>query len=480
MMILLFSDDSIKVVIHTGNLIEHDWRSKTLAIYTTPFLHFKSPSTPPATSDALQHSPSSDFERMLLQYLDSYRDETVDEWRKRLEKYDFGECRAMLIPSVPGIHTGSSLNDYGMNRLKQIVEQQDQSGKHSVPEVSREGVVVQIPSLSNIHPVEYSYPWLSDFLHALTHSEWQSTELKSDFSHDSDILADSENMQELMAKVTFQLNESDSEERLNLVPSNSMLRKYIKGSSDQMCPPCLSLSPNSQMTTMTQFLIPSSSSSRNPLSSVSSTLASDQLSDNPQLQDATVHLSYHLFTSADLSKSSWGVPVLRRAGLSIRNWDMGVAVCDSLFKSKYHNKIYLVPSSSPLLQPPPSQTSFSSSQSPSTSQPHQIPPFPYPLPPLPPFPSRSSPLNSPSPPSLSSLFVSNPQSSTSSSSGSSSTYFSTIPSSTINSTQPSSPFPSSSAPSPFLASDGPVLIVPIPMSIPITSSSPSPVKFEKM
>lgn len=87
MMINFYDDDTLKVIIHTANLVAPDWTCKTQGAYTTPFLKMKNK----ATAD-----PSSDFERDLINYLRAYKNFHIDGWVEQIQQYDFTCCRVFF------------------------------------------------------------------------------------------------------------------------------------------------------------------------------------------------------------------------------------------------------------------------------------------------------------------------------------------------------------------------------------------------
>ncbi|CAK7205784.1 hypothetical protein SEUCBS139899_008563 [Sporothrix eucalyptigena] len=106
MAVLFRSDDTAQVVIHTANLIPHDWHNMTQAVWRSPLL-------PLIREDAKSKEESDDrnrfglrFKHDFFSYLRYYnqRRSVCTSLVEALERYDFAAIRAVLIGSVPGRH----------------------------------------------------------------------------------------------------------------------------------------------------------------------------------------------------------------------------------------------------------------------------------------------------------------------------------------------------------------------------------------
>lgn len=95
-MMLLRYEKHLRVVIHTANLIEQDWREKTQGVWLSPlFPLFKENEEP------RDNSPTK-FQTDLIIYLRSYKSKAVDHWCEILKKYDMSEAKVFIIGSTPG------------------------------------------------------------------------------------------------------------------------------------------------------------------------------------------------------------------------------------------------------------------------------------------------------------------------------------------------------------------------------------------
>lgn len=78
MAILWYDDGGIRVVLHTGNLIESDWLDRTQGLWISP----KCPSNGTAADSA------TGFKKDLLRYLKAYELTVLQPWIERIRMCD--------------------------------------------------------------------------------------------------------------------------------------------------------------------------------------------------------------------------------------------------------------------------------------------------------------------------------------------------------------------------------------------------------
>ncbi|KAI8822250.1 tyrosyl-DNA phosphodiesterase-domain-containing protein [Fimicolochytrium jonesii] len=111
-MFIFYKDGDMQVIIHTANMIQQDWKNKTQGIWSSPVLKKRTD-----TSNA-----ESAFGTDLIEYLRAYGS-SLRTWCDRLEGYDFTPCKAVIIGSVPGRHSGVNLRKWGHIRLRTCLQQ---------------------------------------------------------------------------------------------------------------------------------------------------------------------------------------------------------------------------------------------------------------------------------------------------------------------------------------------------------------------
>lgn len=140
-MILLYAT-GCRVAVCTANFIGVDWLWKNNASFVQDF---------PRKN---QCSPrGSDFETALLDYVEPYRSRGGLDVAA-LRDFDFSAAKAVLIPSVPGYHTGAAMHRYGHMRLRAVLSREPLPAKFA-----QAPIVAQFSSLGSI-----SEKWLMDEL----------------------------------------------------------------------------------------------------------------------------------------------------------------------------------------------------------------------------------------------------------------------------------------------------------------------------
>lgn len=117
-----YADDTLRVIIHTANLVYGDLHLKADAAFIQDF--------PMKEPGAL----TSTFEQDLVTYLQSYRYDVRHLWSttsaaaavtmdQLMARYDFSSAKAVLIPSVPGYHRGEEIHKFGHMKLRKTVRE---------------------------------------------------------------------------------------------------------------------------------------------------------------------------------------------------------------------------------------------------------------------------------------------------------------------------------------------------------------------
>eukprot|EP01040_Poterioochromonas_malhamensis_P008381 gene8381-9067_t len=128
-MMLLFFAQGIRVVVSTGNFIPEDFHFLTQGNFVQDF--------PLKTSASVN---ACDFESSLIEYLQHLSTSTsaanarLKEVIQQVRDYDFTAAEVILIPSVPGRHTGHQRQRWGIGKLHACL--------------TREGCLDSIPSTS--------------------------------------------------------------------------------------------------------------------------------------------------------------------------------------------------------------------------------------------------------------------------------------------------------------------------------------------
>ncbi|OWF40656.1 tyrosyl-DNA phosphodiesterase 1-like isoform X2 [Mizuhopecten yessoensis] len=114
MMFLLY-DNGMRVVVHTSNMMEHDWFQKTQGMWISPL--FPKLSKPSST---LGESPTG-FKRDLLEYVGAYQAYQLKDWKDHIFHHDMSSARVFIVGSCPGRHAGDKKSHFGHMRLRRLL-----------------------------------------------------------------------------------------------------------------------------------------------------------------------------------------------------------------------------------------------------------------------------------------------------------------------------------------------------------------------
>lgn len=212
----------LRVVVHTANMVRQDVEWKTQGIYSQDFplkssLEDQNPQTikNPYAASKKRGWPFEDdedvpFEDDLVTYLESYHYSKRQSWTvgsqsrttlntneislvNLIRLYDFSSAFAVLIPSVPGKHSGLNAKSFGYMKLQKAIKEHvvDWGNRHSIGQnegrkssarIFQSPVICQCSSVGSL-----STKWLHDFIsavdaHALNENEVQTKSKKPDVS----------------------------------------------------------------------------------------------------------------------------------------------------------------------------------------------------------------------------------------------------------------------------------------------------------
>ncbi|KAL7751706.1 hypothetical protein RI367_002705 [Sorochytrium milnesiophthora] len=294
-MVLLFADDSIKVVILTANLVEKDWRNKTQAAYTTPFLFPK-----------LVGAAACDFELQLLQYLRAYRDPKVDYWIDLLAKYDFSPCRAVIVGSVPGrfSQTNGDVKRWGHMRLRDVLSRVPMPSLSAFASDAQEYIVAQYSSCGSLGKTP---EWLLDAFHRTLGTQLGSSDDDDPAAKRAKFFAPAKRKDPAPTRPPLRIVYPTVRDVRTSYIRPIMHRWVARRAGREQAMP--------HIKTYTRVV-------------------------DSRQKDTTL-LRWFLVTSANLSKAAWGAAEGKGAVLMIRSYELGVLVHPGLFDEP-GGQVYMV------------------------------------------------------------------------------------------------------------------------------------------
>ncbi|KAM7350262.1 tyrosyl-DNA phosphodiesterase glaikit [Cochliomyia hominivorax] len=155
-MLIGYTDGSMRVVVSTANLYEDDWHNRTQGIWISPLC----PALPDSADTAAGESPTN-FRQDLMLYLVEYKCAKLQPWIARIRKSDFSAINVFFIGSVPGGHReGPRGNPWGHPRVASLLQ------KHCAPIDEKIPVVCQSSSIGSLGTNVQA--WIQhDFLNSL-------------------------------------------------------------------------------------------------------------------------------------------------------------------------------------------------------------------------------------------------------------------------------------------------------------------------
>jgi len=140
MSLLAYEDGSLRMVVHTGNLIESDWENRTQGLWI-------SPKCCPGLTNPGKDSTTG-FKRDLLRYLNAYSLTSLQPWIEKIKNCDMDHINVCFIASIPGSFHKEESHMWGHGYLQRLLKE------HAVEEKEeKEGVtVMQASSIGSLGP----------------------------------------------------------------------------------------------------------------------------------------------------------------------------------------------------------------------------------------------------------------------------------------------------------------------------------------
>ncbi|XP_078673638.1 tyrosyl-DNA phosphodiesterase 1-like isoform X2 [Branchiostoma floridae x Branchiostoma belcheri] len=279
MMFLLY-EDSLRIVIHTANLIQQDWHQKTQGVWLSPRFPKLPEGSAPSSGDS-----STNFKADLLAYLAAYRKPALEEWRKHIQEHDMSEARVHIVASVPGRHQGGNKNQWGHLKLRQVFQAR---GPPAADLVKGWPVVGQFSSIGSLGAD--AQKWLC--------GEWLAS------------------LATVRGKPSLTLGSRQPQLQL-IYPSVNNVRSSLEGYPAGGSLP-YSINTARKQPYLNKFLHQWSASARGR------TRASPHIKTYTRTSPDCDRLAWFLVTSANLSKAAWGALEKNGAQLMIRSYEIGV------------------------------------------------------------------------------------------------------------------------------------------------------------
>ncbi|XP_022191295.2 probable tyrosyl-DNA phosphodiesterase [Nilaparvata lugens] len=145
MMIMCYCDESLRVIVSTGNLVESDWDNRVQGMWISP----RCPRLPENADTGAGDSPTA-FKKDLLDYLSRYQKPELQVWIDQVRSTDFSSVNVFFVASVPGTHSGPDFNRWSQGKVASILK------KHATikpaPDAHKWPIIAQCSSLGSFGP----------------------------------------------------------------------------------------------------------------------------------------------------------------------------------------------------------------------------------------------------------------------------------------------------------------------------------------
>jgi tyrosyl-DNA phosphodiesterase-1 len=181
MFLIGYSSGTLRVVIHTANLLYGDIHIKTQGGYIQDFqrkAHSQLDTDVHRTPPNSRHKATSQFEDDLVSYIDSYRYTGEQMWESsslkrhtladQIRLHDFSCARGILIPSIPGRHNVQRA-EFGYLKLNRVISHhigKPQRGDNVSNTKQKGPLIAQCSSLGSL-----TQKWLNEFTSSLGGNE---------------------------------------------------------------------------------------------------------------------------------------------------------------------------------------------------------------------------------------------------------------------------------------------------------------------
>ncbi|ORX60777.1 tyrosyl-DNA phosphodiesterase [Piromyces finnis] len=291
-MILFYDDDTMQVIIHTANLISNDWEYKTQAVWTSPFLKKK-------TEDYIKSGKECEFEKKLCEYIKFYNIPVLNKLAERVSMFNFEDCNAILIASVPGIHKGAEMDKWGHLLLKQVLSKKFKIDKSENKEKKESYIISQMSSIGSLGKDDR---WLD---------------------------------KEFCQSLRYMISDVDNTTKLKLVyPTVDNVRNSSEGWDGGNCLPFSNSNWEKQSSYMGKILHKWKADNSGRSRSMPHIKTYTRIDDD--------EVSWFLLTSSNLSKAAWGTLQKQGKQLMIRNYELGVLILPEIFDKGESQQVKLV------------------------------------------------------------------------------------------------------------------------------------------
>ncbi|KAG5358044.1 Tyrosyl-DNA phosphodiesterase 1 [Yarrowia sp. B02] len=139
MMVLFFTEAgerSAQVVIHTSNMIPHDWNNMCQGVWKSQRVKEKT-----------EKGATSTFEKDIVAYLQEYKLEVTSKLIKFVQRFDWSQETARVVGSVPGTHADKK---WGLTRVADLLDEHKEEHRGDYEGAEKDTIVLQGSSIGSL------------------------------------------------------------------------------------------------------------------------------------------------------------------------------------------------------------------------------------------------------------------------------------------------------------------------------------------
>ena len=156
MMVLCYDDGSVRVVVHTSNLISSDWENRTQGIWVSPKCPVLDASVACDKKTENMGDSETKFKFSLLRYLNYYEVSVLRPFLEKIKACDFSAINAFFVGSVPGSHVVQRMDpfqNWGHAFVAKILCKHNEHPNESDYQDENAEVILQSSSIGSLGPM---------------------------------------------------------------------------------------------------------------------------------------------------------------------------------------------------------------------------------------------------------------------------------------------------------------------------------------
>jgi len=140
MMVFVYEDESVRVVVHTANLVGSDWENRTQGVWVSP----RCPRLNSTAAGSTEGESPTGFRSSLIKYLRFYEVSAVKQFIDAIAAADMSTINVCFVASVPNSHKDGDVYRWGHRAVSRLLRQ------HASGSCTKWPVTVQCSSIGSL------------------------------------------------------------------------------------------------------------------------------------------------------------------------------------------------------------------------------------------------------------------------------------------------------------------------------------------